>query len=75
MITALLSASIGAALAIAEVGKKGNTHAGWLPICDQVEKYCHRVEIGLITGFIGVIVYLIILLYKVLNVSSFLSKS
>ncbi|CAM8984920.1 unnamed protein product [Rhodiola kirilowii] len=75
VITALLTSSIGAALAIAQVGKKGNTQAGWLPICDQVQKYCHRVEIGLITGFIGVIIYLLILLYKVINISSFLSKS
>uniref|UniRef100_A0A7N0UML6 CASP-like protein n=1 Tax=Kalanchoe fedtschenkoi TaxID=63787 RepID=A0A7N0UML6_KALFE len=73
--TMLLTSSIGAALAIAQVGKKGNTAAGWLPICDQVPRYCHHVEIGLILGFVGLIIYFVILLYKVLNISSFLSKS
>ncbi|KAL3576986.1 hypothetical protein D5086_022269 [Populus alba] len=48
--TVLLTSSISAALAIAQVGKKGNTHAGWLPICGQVPDFCDNVTVALIAG-------------------------
>ncbi|KAL7000398.1 hypothetical protein U1Q18_001547 [Sarracenia purpurea var. burkii] len=65
IVTMLLTSGTSAALAIAYVGKKGNSHAGWLPICGQVEKYCHHVAGALAAGFVGATVYLIILLYYV----------
>ncbi|KAF7822988.1 CASP-like protein 1C1 [Senna tora] len=40
--TILLTSSISTAMAIAYLGKKGNSDAGWLPICGQVPKYCHQ---------------------------------
>ncbi|XVE66201.1 hypothetical protein DITRI_Ditri08aG0061500 [Diplodiscus trichospermus] len=61
----LLSSSISAALAIAYVGKKGNPKAGWLPICDQVTKYCNQVKGALAVGFISVIIYMLLLLYSI----------
>ncbi|KAG2717317.1 hypothetical protein I3843_03G171200 [Carya illinoinensis] len=66
--TMLVTSSISAALAIAEVGKKGNSSAGWLPICAQVQKYCDQVKGALIAGFIGAIIYLLLLLYSIHNV-------
>ncbi|XP_042501335.1 CASP-like protein 1C1 [Macadamia integrifolia] len=65
IITMLLTSSISAALAIAYVGKKGNSHAGWLPICGQVSKYCDRVTGALIAGFIAAIIYLLLLLHSI----------
>ncbi|KAE9457648.1 hypothetical protein RHGRI_017701 [Rhododendron griersonianum] len=64
VITMLLTSGVSAALAIAYVGKKGNSYAGWLPICGQVEGYCHQVGAALATGFAGVIIYMLILLYS-----------
>ncbi|XP_057954940.1 CASP-like protein 1C1 isoform X1 [Malania oleifera] len=61
----LLASSVSAALAVAYVGKKGNSHAGWQPICDQVHKYCDHVTAALATGFIGLILYVLLLLYSV----------
>lgn len=61
----LLTSSISAALAIAYVGKKGNPNAGWLPICDQVTKYCNQVKGALVVGFISVIIYMLLLLYSI----------
>lgn len=61
----LLVSSISAALAIAHVGKKGNSHAGWLPICGQVPKYCDQVTGALAAGFVGLITYTILLLYAI----------
>ncbi|OMO65160.1 hypothetical protein COLO4_31477 [Corchorus olitorius] len=60
----LLTSSISAALAIAQVGKKGNSHAGWLPVCDQVPKFCDHVTGSLVSGFVAAIVYLVLNLYS-----------
>ncbi|KAK2644039.1 hypothetical protein Ddye_019234 [Dipteronia dyeriana] len=62
VVTAVLISSISAALAIAYVGKKGNSHAGWLPICEQVPKFCEQVTGSLVSGFAAAIIYLILLL-------------
>ncbi|KAF5742274.1 hypothetical protein HS088_TW09G00318 [Tripterygium wilfordii] len=61
---ALLTSSISAALAIAYVGKKGNSHAGWLPICGQVPKFCDKVTGSLIAGFAAAIIYMLLCLYS-----------
>ncbi|GMI95987.1 CASP-like protein 1C2 [Hibiscus trionum] len=65
VLTMLLTSSISAALAIAYVGKEGNPNAGWLPICDQVRKYCNQVTGALIVGFISLILYLLLFLYSI----------
>ncbi|KAG5010601.1 hypothetical protein JHK82_019246 [Glycine max] len=61
VIAMLLTSSVSAALAIAHVGKKGNTHAGWLPICGQVPKFCDHVTGALVAGFAAAIIYLILI--------------
>ncbi|KAI3887794.1 hypothetical protein MKX03_018641 [Papaver bracteatum] len=67
IVTVLLTSCVSAALAIAYVGKKGNSHAGWLPICGQVTEFCDHVTGALIAGFIGVIIYLLLLLSHSIN--------
>ncbi|KAK4797473.1 hypothetical protein SAY86_029799 [Trapa natans] len=62
VISMLLCSSISAALAIAQVGKKGITHAGWAPICGQVPKFCDEVTGALIVGFIASALYLLLVL-------------
>ncbi|XP_020581638.1 CASP-like protein 1C1 [Phalaenopsis equestris] len=64
-IAMLLTSAMAAALAIAQVGKKGNVHAGWLPICDQVPKYCNHVMGALISGFVGLLFYTLIVFYTI----------
>ncbi|RVX09368.1 CASP-like protein 1C2 [Vitis vinifera] len=53
VITMFLTSSISAALSIAYVGKKGNSYAGWLPICDQVPNYCNHVTGALAAASLG----------------------
>ncbi|KAB5534003.1 hypothetical protein DKX38_017089 [Salix brachista] len=60
--TVLLASSISAALAIAQVGKKGSTHAGWLPVCGQVPHFCDQVTVALLAGFAAAVIYFVILL-------------
>ncbi|KAJ8761571.1 hypothetical protein K2173_004347 [Erythroxylum novogranatense] len=62
--TVLLASSISAALAIAQVGKKGNSHAGWLPVCGQVPHFCDQVTISLVAGFAAAVIYFLLLLYS-----------
>ncbi|EEF44437.1 CASP-like protein 1C1 [Ricinus communis] len=63
--TMLVTSSISAAVAVAQVGKKGNSHAGWLPICGQVPKFCDQVTGALAAAFISLITYAILLLYSI----------
>ncbi|CAN6553052.1 hypothetical protein FF1_004960 [Malus domestica] len=64
----LLTSSMSAALAIAQVGKKGNTHAGWLPICGQVSKFCNHVSGALVAGILAAIFYYVLNLFTLYNV-------
>ncbi|GAB2234686.1 hypothetical protein Drorol1_Dr00003948 [Drosera rotundifolia] len=57
VVAMLLASSSSAALAIAYVGLKGNTNAGWQPICKQVPHYCNHVEGALAAGFVGFAMY------------------
>ncbi|KAM7270130.1 hypothetical protein ACFE04_029344 [Oxalis oulophora] len=63
--TTILASSLSAALAVAQIGKKGSAKANWLPICGQVPKYCDHVSGALISGFIAAILYLFIVLYSI----------
>ncbi|KAK3433102.1 hypothetical protein EUGRSUZ_D00625 [Eucalyptus grandis] len=37
-------------------------HAGWLPICGQVPKFCDQLTGALIAGFVAAAIYLVLLL-------------
>ncbi|OEL26330.1 CASP-like protein 1C1 [Dichanthelium oligosanthes] len=60
----LLTGAVAATGAISDVGKNGNTHAGWLPICAQVQDYCNHVMGALIAGFVSLVVYFLIIMYS-----------
>jgi len=68
VLTMLLISSISAALAIAQVAKNGNNYAAWLPICGSVPKFCNHMTGALVASFIGVIIYLILLLHSIHSV-------
>ncbi|XP_010542892.1 PREDICTED: CASP-like protein 1C1 [Tarenaya hassleriana] len=64
----LLTSSLSAALAVAEVGKRGNANAGWLPICGQVAKFCGQITGALVAGFVALILYLLLLIFSLHSV-------
>ncbi|KAK9936364.1 hypothetical protein M0R45_013210 [Rubus argutus] len=68
VVAVLLTSSVSSAFAIASVGKKGNTHAGWLPICGQVPKFCEHVTAALVAGFIAAILYSLLVIYTLYTV-------
>ncbi|KAM1864431.1 hypothetical protein ACFX14_004642 [Malus domestica] len=60
MIVALLSSGDGAATFMAQLGKKGNSHAMWNKICDKFEKFCDHAGGAIIASYIGLILLLVI---------------
>lgn len=50
---ALVATGAAAAVSVAELGKHGNIHTRWSPICDKFDEYCHRSGLALISAFIG----------------------
>ncbi|KAJ0680006.1 putative casparian strip membrane protein [Helianthus annuus] len=60
MIVILLAGGFGAATTYAQVGKYGNSHAGWMPICNDFGKFCHHVAASLILGFLALFCYMVL---------------
>ncbi|WCJ24424.1 CASP-like protein 1B2 [Euphorbia peplus] len=60
MIVALISGGVNAAVFMAELGKKGNSHARWNPICDKFGSYCDHGGVAIISSFVGLVLMLII---------------
>ncbi|KAK4370747.1 hypothetical protein RND71_010222 [Anisodus tanguticus] len=58
IVLALLLAGCAAATAIGYVGKYGENHSGWMPICDHVSKFCHKVTTSVMLSYFAVILYL-----------------
>lgn len=67
MIVALVSSGDGAATFMAELGKKGNSHARWDKICDKFEKYCDRGGGAIISSYIGLLFLLVITVLSIIK--------
>lgn len=55
---ALLLAGCSTAATIGYVGKYGQIQSGWMPICDSVAKFCHKIIASVIFSALGVLSYL-----------------
>ncbi|XP_006347352.1 CASP-like protein 1F1 [Solanum tuberosum] len=55
---ALLLAGCAAATAVGYVGKYGESHSGWMPICDHVDKFCRKVSHSIMLSYVAMILYL-----------------
>ncbi|KAL6627044.1 hypothetical protein ACP70R_030770 [Stipagrostis hirtigluma subsp. patula] len=70
MVAMLLTGAVAAAGAMSDLGKNGNSHAGWLPICGFVQTFCDYVRGALIAGFIAVALSFLALMYSIYTVTS-----
>lgn len=50
----LVLAGCAAASAIGYVGRYGNDHSGWSPICDHFAKFCKRITNSVILSYLAV---------------------
>lgn len=62
LIMALLLAGCSSATAIGYVGKYGNSHAGWSPICDHFGKFCNRLTTSLAISYFALLCLLILII-------------
>ncbi|KAK1433960.1 hypothetical protein QVD17_10878 [Tagetes erecta] len=62
MLAILLAAGAGAVTAFAQVGKYGNSNAGWMPVCDNFGKFCHKISSSLILGYIVLFCYVLLVI-------------
>ncbi|GAB4829459.1 hypothetical protein Ancab_019131 [Ancistrocladus abbreviatus] len=60
MMLALLSAGTSSAAYMAELAKKGNSHAQWNKICDKFETFCSHGGAAIIVSFVGLVLLLVI---------------
>ncbi|XP_021909001.1 CASP-like protein 1F2 [Carica papaya] len=54
----LVLAGCAAATAVGYLGKNGDSHAGWLPICNYLDKFCKRMTTATVTSYLSLILLL-----------------
>ncbi|KAH7867365.1 hypothetical protein Vadar_032533 [Vaccinium darrowii] len=60
VMTTLVMAASAAATAIGFVGKFGNTHVGWIAICDDFGRFCDRIIISVHLSYLAFLLYLLL---------------
>uniref|UniRef100_A0A166B3Z9 CASP-like protein n=1 Tax=Daucus carota subsp. sativus TaxID=79200 RepID=A0A166B3Z9_DAUCS len=58
----LLTGGASAAAAIVYLAHKGNSRANWLAICRQFNSFCERVSGSLIGSFVGISVFVLLII-------------
>lgn len=53
-------AGCAAATAVGYVGRYGNSHTGWIPVCDHFEKFCDRLIVSVAFSYIALILFLLL---------------
>ncbi|KAK6922007.1 Casparian strip membrane protein domain [Dillenia turbinata] len=66
---ALLTAGASASAAIVYLAHKGNTRANWSAICQQFNSFCEHISGSLIGSFVGVAVFILLLLLSAVALS------
>ncbi|KAL5582262.1 hypothetical protein UlMin_014704 [Ulmus minor] len=66
---ALLTGGASASAAIVSLAHKGNTKANWFAICQQFNSFCERISGSLIGSFVGVAVFILLILLSAVALS------
>ncbi|XAR50373.1 hypothetical protein NMG60_11004676 [Bertholletia excelsa] len=66
MLILVISGS-AAATAIGMVGKYGNTHTGWIKLCDTFDKFCDRTVISFGLSYLCCFLYLLLVVISVIK--------
>uniref|UniRef100_A0A0C9S889 CASP-like protein n=1 Tax=Wollemia nobilis TaxID=56998 RepID=A0A0C9S889_9CONI len=65
VMVALVLSGASAATAIGYVGWKGNSHLNWGKVCNIYDTFCIRVAAAVVVSFIGIIVFIVLILMSV----------
>ncbi|XP_009794323.1 casparian strip membrane protein 3-like [Nicotiana tabacum] len=66
---AFLTSGASAAAAIVYLAHKGNERANWIAICQQYNSFCDRASGSLVGSFIGVLVFVLLIILSALALS------
>ncbi|KAI3889347.1 hypothetical protein MKW92_040557 [Papaver armeniacum] len=73
--TVLGVSGCAAAASIGYVGRYGNEHSGWSPICDYVDKFCNRIQISLICSGLGLILLVVLTFWSAIRITKLVTIS
>ncbi|KAL3747982.1 hypothetical protein ACJRO7_009242 [Eucalyptus globulus] len=54
----LVLAGCTAATAVGYIGKCGNTHTGWMPICDHLGKFCSKATTSMAFAYASLLLFM-----------------
>ncbi|GFZ08020.1 hypothetical protein Acr_19g0009570 [Actinidia rufa] len=60
IVMTLVMAACAAATAIGVVARNGNVHTGWIAICDNFVRFCHRITISVTLSYVSFVLYLLL---------------
>ncbi|CAL1389190.1 unnamed protein product [Linum trigynum] len=69
MVMGLVVAGCSAAMAIGVIGKYGENHSGWMPICDHFHRFCNRGTTSLALSYISLVLLFILTIMSSRNSS------
>ncbi|XP_073303580.1 CASP-like protein 1 [Primulina huaijiensis] len=70
----IVASATGAAGAVAYIGLKGNSHAGWMKVCNIYDKFCRHIAASVAVSLFGSIVLVLLVLLSVYALSKKIPK-
>ncbi|GLJ46950.1 hypothetical protein SUGI_0990800 [Cryptomeria japonica] len=67
VMVALVMGGAAAAAAIGYVGRKGNSHTQWSPICNPFHRFCDHIGGALLSSFISVILFMFLTIISTIS--------
>ncbi|PSR89428.1 CASP-like protein [Actinidia chinensis var. chinensis] len=62
VVMSLILSACAAATAIGFVGRYGNSHIGWMAICDHFARFCDTMTISVALSYVSFVLYLLLTL-------------
>ncbi|KAF8037006.1 hypothetical protein BT93_B0048 [Corymbia citriodora subsp. variegata] len=64
----LVLAGCAAATAVGYVGKYGNNHTGWMPICDHLGKFCSKATASMAFAYVSLLLLMLLTILTARNI-------
>ncbi|GLJ46133.1 hypothetical protein SUGI_0971870 [Cryptomeria japonica] len=65
IMVALLSASLGAAMGVGYIARKGNSHAFWSSICGLYGRFCHQGIISIASSLAATVLFVLLTTFSI----------
>ncbi|XP_042497837.1 CASP-like protein 1F1 isoform X1 [Macadamia integrifolia] len=69
VLTVLMAACAGST-AVGQIGRNGNTHSSWMPICDHFAKFCTRVATSVAFSYLAVLMFFALTVLSALRIQA-----